>query len=913
LMNLMSLNDDLSIGMSNYYAEIDNRIYADADLLFVHSVSGDNGNAYKVIKMNLDSGNIQSIKIGKLMDISHVAELVSINGNKLIAVANPDRGAAYLAIGDFSQDISSPEITILNSESTIYNDRPFKLQWNASDNGSITKYQIYKIVNSTKELMVTIDDASIQEYSFVPTELNGYVYWEIVAVDDAGNKGYDVLKTRAIKDVSISDFSVDKYDINLGDELTFTWNADGGNATLYTVFAGEETIGWEELFTVVGTQTKSYRIENVAGEISFKITTDGSEKVLDSNVTVQGQLLRYNETKFFPQGKVYIDKRKPISLCWSSMAKLGETTYRIYMKRENDNLYTLIGETTEKCLEIDSNQTSNGFDWYVEADMNQDTKRSSIIHVQINDLLSPGITNATFMIEKGQAVVHLTFDSIEKAIAYKIYRENAGSYELIGTSGIPSYEDREVTYGMVYSYRVVAVLDNGMQSDYGSEYIVDVSHYPSYNVIMETPNYQHFDGNALKIKYKPEGSTNYEKYEILIGTTPEHMYLLTLTDQRQYKIDGLEYATTYYVQVYPLDPSGRRVSTVPATLTFTTGFDRRTIADKPHVSIDEVSEERIVLSWNEIPNADNYTVCRSENGEAMECLETIREQTYSDIINLIPGNRYRYVVKASNGNGFTVSDVTTEVVVPYPDSDGDGYRDDEDAFPYDPNRWIDTENITLKIQSIDDITTYVGGVIPDISIEANTSNGVPFELSAVSNNPEIVIVSIEDHNLTFDVTAEVPGRATVEVAASLGDKNVTETFDVIAVAAQIIVEDEIGNWQPIEEMDYSIEAEEVQLHVHAQERGVDFFLKRGNDRIDLQTTFPGTTVRFDRNNHVKIQLPMGRDYRIEIDPAGTVQPYLNGALLPVDPLPMGTQVQAGAKKLIMTVPVKGSMTFRRQK
>ncbi len=253
-------------------------------------------------------------------------------------------------------------------------------------------------------------------------------------------------------------------------------------------------------------------------------------------------------------------------------------------------------------------------------------------------------------------------------------------------------------------------------------------------------------------------------------------------------------------------------------------------------------------------------------------------------------------------NPFDPSDATK-------DNDGDGVNNrDEINAGTDPNN----NQTILQIKPIDDITTFIGGHIPSILLEANASNGVPLEYAAESNNTEVVVVDTNENNLSFNVTANAPGKATVTTTASLGDKNITDTFEVKAIAGQIRIMDDEGNYHVVDETSYTIEGSGVRIDVSIDEVGLNFSVHTGVSQTDLHVTIPGAIIQFDNNHNAEITLPTGVSYRIAIDADGTTQPHLRGALLPVDPLPLGTQVEAGAQTMTMTVPLRGTMTFRRQ-
>ncbi len=215
-----------------------------------------------------------------------------------------------------------------------------------------------------------------------------------------------------------------------------------------------------------------------------------------------------------------------------------------------------------------------------------------------------------------------------------------------------------------------------------------------------------------------------------------------LTNQRERSIKGLDYATTYYIEIYPVDYVGNRLSTVPAKLTFTTGFDTRDISGDIQISINGVSIDYISLSWNSVDNADYYTICRSDEGEAFECFDTTTDTSYNDYVNLEYGHTYQYIVKAMNG--YTSLESQGSVIVLIPDltidTDGDGIPDYLDPNPNDgPLADNDNDGILNNVDpdddndGISDIDELANGLDPLDSSDADEDN----DGDGISNRDEI--------------------------------------------------------------------------------------------------------------------------------------------------------------------------------
>ncbi len=77
----------------------------DGYLLYTYSYRPDPNNSsrsFRILQVGFDGTVQKVIDAGTMMDYTLIKDLVSINKNGIVAIANPDKGAAYLLIGDFS-------------------------------------------------------------------------------------------------------------------------------------------------------------------------------------------------------------------------------------------------------------------------------------------------------------------------------------------------------------------------------------------------------------------------------------------------------------------------------------------------------------------------------------------------------------------------------------------------------------------------------------------------------------------------------------------------------------------------------------------------------------------------------------------------------------------------------------------
>jgi fibronectin type 3 domain-containing protein len=650
--NLNTKMVDIEIKHSNILAYL-----YDEYLIFIQPDSG----KYEFYKYYYDTNQTSVIffKEGS----SYTNDLVSANKNGFVA-AGWNRGEPYLAVADFSQDIIAPEIKFENNETMIENGKDIVLKWSAKDNNDeLEKLELYKIVDGNEELIKGFTNIQQTEFTYHINESSDSIQFKIEAYDLSGNSNYDVLALKIIKPIIFESFNVNKTQLSLGEKIIFSWSSNGNSQTKYTVYKKElGSDKWSKLFEVKGVNKKVYVVKDFVGDYQFKIVANGNELICPDVVTIKGDLLKFDNYNFSPKGE-FIKNGDIVRLKWGDNS--DETLYyEVWVKTTDSNDFKKVAVTNDKFFDyfLESNGT---FKWKIAVNYKEKYIESDEILAKPMILLPPVINNIKFDMDSNEIFVDLNFTEVENAQEYAILRSNCdGKFETIDVVTENKYRDTTVQYGRCYSYKVTSVSDDGILSDPSNEKRIEIVLNDGYNVVLENENNSLLDTNYIVLKFHPDRDVNYEKYEIRIGKQPNNLYLYTVTDERNVTISDLDYATTYYVEIYPLDFNGNRLNTIPAKLTFTTGFDKRIITEEPIISIDEISSEYVILSWNSVKNGDYYEVYRSEDGENFEYLYRTFDTEFVDNINLESGKNYYYRVKAVNGNSFTISQRSEKVVIP---------------------------------------------------------------------------------------------------------------------------------------------------------------------------------------------------------------------------------------------------------
>jgi fibronectin type 3 domain-containing protein len=219
--------------------------------------------------------------------------------------------------------------------------------------------------------------------------------------------------------------------------------------------------------------------------------------------------------------------------------------------------------------------------------------------------------------------VHLTWDPVNGAESYNIYRDGS-----IHKASYASYSEAGLAPG-TYSYRVVAVDSNGNEGEW-SGFFVSVT----VSVPVPTGLYASLDGNTVNLSWNSVNGASYYRVYRDGSYSGDSYGAAAFTDENL--APG-----TYYYQVAAVDSygyEGERSASVSVTVTVSVPVPTGLYAYSDGNTVN--------LNWNSVNGASYYRVYRdgSYSGDSKGAAAITDE-------NLAPGTYY-YQVSAVNSYGY---------------------------------------------------------------------------------------------------------------------------------------------------------------------------------------------------------------------------------------------------------------------
>ena len=244
--------------------------------------------------------------------------------------------------------------------------------------------------------------------------------------------------------------------------------------------------------------------------------------------------------------------------------------------------------------------------------------------------------------------VAISWEPVNGASSYRIYREKNGSFTFLKEVKQTNYTDTGLERGTTYNYLVRAFRGN-----IGSPYSMnDVKSISTTNHIVSKPTFILVSGNrqvSVIWDKVPEADT-YRVYRVDNGKYK----FLTETKSLSYTASGLTNGVKYGFLVRAFkgsvgsDYSDSEIKyAIPATV----------VPAKPSFTA-EASTGSVTLKWNRISVATGYRVYRYENGK-YTFLKEVTGTSFTDT-GLVNGRKYGYLVRTFYGNtgsAYTNSDI----------------------------------------------------------------------------------------------------------------------------------------------------------------------------------------------------------------------------------------------------------------
>ena len=237
--------------------------------------------------------------------------------------------------------------------------------------------------------------------------------------------------------------------------------------------------------------------------------------------------------------------------------------------------------------------------------------------------------------------IKLTWGKVEGAAKYKVYRANSktGTYTLLKTTTGTSLTNTSVEAGKQYYYYVIAVGENGAESE-KSSIVTRVCDLPQ--PVLKAANVA--TTGKIKLTWdKIDGAKSYKVYRSTSETTG--YTLLKTTTGTSLSNTSVEAGTKYYYKVFATHSNSDANSTYSKVVSCTCDLPQ------PVAKIAVVSDTgKLKLSWEKVEGAKNYSVYRStDGGETYSLLKTTTGTSLTNT-SITAGNKYYYKITANHSN-----------------------------------------------------------------------------------------------------------------------------------------------------------------------------------------------------------------------------------------------------------------------
>jgi len=358
---------------------------------------------------------------------------------------------------------------------------------------------------------------------------------------------------------------------------------------------------------------------------------------LDGTLNVEGL---YTPEVPVPTAKIsgVASSGKP-KITWSAVE--GAVKYEVYRATSKTGSYSRISTTTKTSLTNTSAVAGKTYYYKVLAvDASGNESAYSNIVSRTCDLAQPTNLKTASVASSGK--IKLTWDAVEGAAKYEVYRSKTGkdgSFSRISTTTKTSLTNTSADAGVKYYYKVKAVHTNTNANSALSASVSRVCDLPQ--PVVKTSNVA--SSGKIKLTWtKIEGAKSYKIYR---ATSKTGKYsLMKTTTSISYTDTGAMAGKTYYYKVMAIHENSNANSAYSAIVSRLCDLARPTIT----VKRNDAGKPRI--SWEKVEGATKYEVWRatSKNGTYKRIATT--KNLYQVNKNAVAGTTYYYKVKAIHSN-----------------------------------------------------------------------------------------------------------------------------------------------------------------------------------------------------------------------------------------------------------------------
>ena len=347
-----------------------------------------------------------------------------------------------------------------------------------------------------------------------------------------------------------------------------------------------------------------------------------------------------------PVISIALSDGKP-KISWKTVE--NATKYSVYRSTSENGEYKCIITTTSLSYTDKSTSLEYGTPYYYKVKAVNDNGYSWYSNcVTTAPLDKPTISVA--LTSSGDPKI--SWNAVSGATKYSVYRSASsdGTYKLIKTTENLYYTDTSTALvdGNKYYYLVKASNSYGYSAK---------SYSASALLLGKAVISSSLSDGKPKISWKAvSGATKYSVYR---SSSSDGTYTCISTVEGLSYTDtntGLEKGKTYYYKVRAISASGYADYSA---------YAKAVPLDKPTISVALTSSGKPKISWNAVSGATKYSVYRSSSSDGTyRLIKTTENLYYTDTSTaLIDGNRYYYLVKASNSYGYSAKSYSASALL----------------------------------------------------------------------------------------------------------------------------------------------------------------------------------------------------------------------------------------------------------
>ncbi len=521
----------------------------------------------------------------------------------------------------------------LSASDGLYRDR-VELSWDSVIEAD--DYNIYRSSTQTGTFSF-IGSSTTNSFDDNPADTSVY-YYKVKSSDQYGESDFSNADSGSIK-ILQAPTNINATDGTYTDKIQVSWDSVT-DATEYEVYRSSTSGGVDQ--TLIGNVTGTTYDDNPQNTSTYYYSVKAIDAYGESDMSSTDSGNMMSAFASTPDGLTasqggYRDK---IIVSWNSLT--GADGYQVYRSTTIDGIYSMIGNTTGTSYD-DTDYPGNTSTYYYKINAyksNGYSDFSSVVSGYRMELSAPINLTASDGLYRDR--VEISWGGVPEATEYEVFRatSSTGSYSSVGNTTTNSFDDMPPDTNTYY-YKVKSIDQYGISDDYSN---YDAGSRKTLAVPLNVNASDGLYRDRIEISWDnvPE-ATGYKIYRST-STTGNYTLIDTVTSSTNYS-DYPSDTITYYYKIKSTDAYGDSDFS-----DYEAGFRKDLPAPINVSATDGVYRDRIVISWDNVSDADEYKVYRATTSTGYyNLLGTVSSTTYTDYPSDMA--TYYYKVRSSDAYG----------------------------------------------------------------------------------------------------------------------------------------------------------------------------------------------------------------------------------------------------------------------